>query len=892
MDPEQQVLRRDRAITALVPLFLASGATSLIYQSLWARHLHLVVGTSAVAIAIVLAAFMAGLAAGGFAAGRLVDRVARPLQVYGIIEALIGIWALLFPLLLSAVEPLYLGFWRAFEPTPLAFAGFQFALLGLLLLPPTACMGATLPLLARFAATDGRETGDRVGRLYGANTLGAVLGTALAGFYLLPALGLEATNHLAAAANLALGAVAIGLGRTVAPLAPEPVSADSRRLSVALAGLAAVAGLSSLLYEVAFFRLLVLTLGGSAYAFTVMLLGFLLGIGLGGWGGGRLADRAWARGGLVRTLGLLAALQIGVALTMRGSSYAWSELHFVFVWMYVQISGNTGWLWPGKLMLALAVMLPPTLLMGASFPVLVRAAAGGGTQVGGPVGRLYGWNTLGAIFGAAVGGLILLPLLRVEGTVMLGIGLNLVGAWMAWAQAQGVAPEAAAAGTPARPAHRRASLPVLGVGLAAVGLGSLLLWWGRPTWDPMVMTAGMYKYVSDLEPEDRNRAGVLAFAVEPYDLLYYEEGLGSVVTVARARETGNMWMANNGKVDASTRIDMPTQLMVAHLPFVFAEDARDVLVIGLASGITAGSVTTHQTPERIEIVELEPAVVRGSHLFDEFNHRPLADPRVTLTANDARNRITLAEDGTWDVVVAEPSNPWQTGVSNLFTAEFFALGRRKLKPGGVWSQWVQMYGMDEGDLKSLLGTFADAYPYVQLFSTIEDADLVLLGSEQPLDLDVAQVARLFQREPKVVADLHEIQVDVPEDVLTRWQIGREGILRFAGDTVRNTDDNMRVEYSAPLHLHDDSANANFLSLLGSTGARNAIPVNATDGGEGLLALARAYERRKDLVRALITLKEAERVEPGLPEVERLYVEYQGRLLTALDESEERKRGRR
>ena len=966
MDPVVASLRRQRAIALLVPLFLFSGATSLVYETLWERQLHLVVGTSQVAVITVLAAFMTGLAAGGFAAGRVADRIKNPLKAYAILEGFIGLYAVSFPFVVGLLEPIYLGFWRGFEPTPTVFATFQFGLLGLFLLPPTVCMGATLPLLARFAATRADEAGRQVGRLYGANTLGAVIGVALAGFVLLPNLGLQATTWATAAGNLLLCLFAFALGRsagdldgaatdaldpaainpadTAAPRAdapaptaataamvPDPaqvgdsgasgpaVSAPEDDADVATAAtevdaplleadptdetdevdrplplaspvaasqatpaspptwvwmtalVAFLGGFASLLYEVSWFRLMVLTLGGSAYAFSIMLLAFLLGIGLGGWAGGRLSDRALSRGGLGGVLRLVMGLQLGAAATAWALMFTYNELPFLFVKVYSAVEATPELLWPAKLGIAVAIMLPPALFMGATFPALVRATALT-TQLGGPVGRLYGWNTVGAILGASLGGLVLLPLYRVQGTVVVAVSINLIAAVVAGrasARARGTAGSGAV---------------TVGWLLAATWLIGLLHW-KKPPWDPLVMTAGMYKYVSDLDPADRTRDGILAFAVDPYELIFYEEGLSSVVTVAQSKESGNIWLANNGKVDASTVVDMPTQVMCAHLAYLFRPEAKNTLLIGLASGITAGSVIKHENLETIEVIELEPAIVRASHFFDEHNSRPLEDPRVELIANDGRNHLNLQPDHSYDVIVSEPSNPWLTGVSNLFTTEFFFLGKSKLRPGGVWSQWVQMYGMDESDLQTLLRTFSETYAHVRLFSTIEDADLVLIGSDAPLELDVDVVDRLMRTQPQVAAEMEVVDVVYPEDLLTMYQLDRQGILEFAGDAVVNSDDNMRIEYSAPLHLHEDTASENFASLLRGKEKRGEVPIDMVTGVEGRIDLARAYARRADWLKALLVLKEAEAEEPGNPVVFELYDRYQRALQADLNDED-------
>ncbi len=862
--------RSRRALGALLPLFVFSGATSLVYQALWVRQLHLVVGTSQVAVATVLAAFMTGLALGGFLGGRLADGARRPVLTYAVLEAGIGVYALLFPWLLDLVQPLYLEFWRANEPTPTVFALFQFGLLGLLLLPPTICMGATLPLLARFATApetqdpeeDSNDIGARVGHLYGANTLGAVLGTALAGFVFLPQLGLAATTALTAAGNVLLCVIAVAVALRLGEIAPAPTARiTAGRSFMVLALVAFLAGTSGLIYEVAWFRVLALNLGGSAYAFTIMLLAFLIGIAGGGWFGGGLADRVAQRFGGQGLLRGLALIEGGIAVLAWGTMYLYGELPYAFTWLYEAVDPHLHLLWPAKLVLALVLLLPPTLLMGAAFPFLVRAAAEGGRSLGGPVGALYGWNTVGGIVGAAAGSLLLLPSLHVTGTVLLAIAVNLGAASVAILAADWGRARAQAIGWTA--------LAASVAGLAA---------WKPPPWEPLLMTAGMYKYASELS--DRTREGVYAFAVAPYDLLFYEEGLSSVVTVARSKANGNIWLANNGKVDASSSVDMPTQVLCAQLPFAFRPQAQDVAVIGLASGVTAGTVTLHPGLRRIEVIELEPAILRASRFFDEVNHRPLDDPRTRLYANDGRNHIVLAQEGSYDVVISEPSNPWLSGVSNLFTQEFFELGKRKLRPGGVWSQWVQMYGMGGEDLRSLLRTFAEVYPHVRLFSTIEDADLVLVGSDEPLSIAEEDLARLFGLSPAISAELSAIGIEEAADLLTRYQADRERVLAYAGEVEANTDDNMRIEYSAPLHLHEDTADANFLALLGPKDMRRP-PMEAVQGADGLLRLAHAYARRERWVEALIVLKEAWSREES-EEVEALYNEWQLRLVQSLE----------
>jgi spermidine synthase len=834
MDELLKGMRRTGAIPLLSLLFFFSGATSLVYQTIWARELHLVFGTSSYAIATVLAAFMGGLALGGFWMARHADRLSKPLLTYGLLEFGIGLYALIFPWLLHLVKPLYLGFYRVASPTPLVFGLFQFLLLSLLLLIPTTCMGATLPLLTRFVSERTGAIGGRVGMLYGINTLGAVLGVGLAGFYLLPGLGLAKTLYLAAAGNFILGVCAWLLSRHVAEGGEPPAVLEEEESSGALAigikpllWIAAFSGCAALIYELAWFRLLTLILGASTYAFSTMLLAFLIGIALGGWAGGPLSDRIRGRKGARGVLFSIGLVQVGIGLLSFLMMLLYQELPVLYLRLYDANADNLGLGWGRQIWLAIILMTPPALLMGATFSLLVRAGVGSASGVlGAHVGRVYGANTLGSLFGAVAAGFFLLPSLNVIGAVKIAILVNLAAALVAFSRVF-------------ETAFSRIKMSV------AAFFCVLGVWHSSPPWDPAFMTAGVYKYIQDLDSPTRQN--LWDYAVRDYDLLYYKEGRTTVVTVAQSKHSGNIWMANNGKVEASTTVDMPTQVLVSHLPFLFLENPKKAVVIGLASGITAGAVSLHRELSSIEVVELEPAIIKASRFFDDFNHRPLEDPRVELVLNDGRNHILLGEKEQWDLVVAEPSNPWITGVSNLFTLEFWEMGKSRLTEGGVWSQWVQLYGMAPDDLLSLLATFREVFPHVRIFATIEDSDLVMLGSKQPLDFDMKKASALFSTS-ELKTEFKEIDVRNPYDLLVFYRMDQDGVAKVVGDIEFNTDDNMRVEYSAPKQLYKSTGQANIRTLMKSPQVPELSTIRQS------LDMAGAYGDVEDWVRGMIVLK--------------------------------------
>ena len=874
-----------RPFLPLVALFLVSGATGLLYEVLWMRRLTLVFGATQLAIATVLSAFMLGLALGAGLAGRYVDRRRDLLRVYGLLEIGIGAYALSFPWLARQATAVYSVLFNA---ETVHFWSVQLAhlvLMGSLLLLPTMAMGATLPVLVRWVTDRMSGLGTRVGLLYGANTAGAVIGTWATGFVLLPTLGVTSTERLAAAVNIAIGVTALVWGRRdlarggpaivddrsdaverdqLLEVEPDPDLAEPAaraRLVRAVPWVMALSGACTMIYEVAWSRFLHLILGSSVYAFTIMLVAFLMGTAGGALFGSTRVDQPgvrparWMIGGLV-----------GAGVAAFVSNHLFRFMPYWYVDLFAAFQGSELFT-VAEAALALLIMAPATFCIGLLFPFAVRLVANAPGAIGRDVSRLYVWNTLGAVVGSLLAGFVLLPWRGIQESILWAILVDL-----------GLAAALIGVVSFARPARLRAWIAVAVLGALVVGV--------RPPWDHLLMTAGMYKYVSDLS--DYTHEAVRNHALSDFEILYYEEGTTSVVTVARSLGSDNRWLANNGKVDASTKDDLPTQVLLGHLPFLFRPDAREALVVGLASGITAGSVANNKQLERIDVLEIEPAVINASHLFDDVNGRPLDDPRVVCIANDARNHLVLV-DHPYDVIVNEPSNPWISGVSNLFTQEFLHLGRSKLTPGGVFVQWTQIYGMGTDDLRSLLATFTSVFPHVVLMSTIEEADLILLGSEAPLLALPEDVARAME-DPTVAADLARIGVHNPYDLLTFVLMGRDTVLALADDAPLNTDDNVRIEFSAPRYLHRRTSDTNLeLLLTASTGPaplyRGRFASLAAHRAF-LFALGEAFERRDQWLKAALSYREAVELDPGDREAASRLTAIQGMLGELLEQEPE------
>jgi len=433
--------------------------------------------------------------------------------------------------------------------------------------------------------------------------------------------------------------------------------------------------------------------------------------------------------------------------------------------------------------------------MGGLFPAGLAAAGLTRERVGASVGRLYAGNTVGGVLGAFAGGFLLIPTLGISGTIY--------GAAFVYL-AVGAAFRADTGTRSLRPALGRA-LAVTTVGLFAVAI--------LPRWSPAVMTSGIYEYVNTLT-EDFTRDEFNEYIEDAWELLYYKDGPTSTVTVAwepdRLRELGdedipNLVYMTDGKADASSVGDMHTQIMLAQAPLLLHPAPERALVIGLASGTTAGSVLTHPV-RTLDIVEIEPAAEPASRLFDFVNGRPLDDPRTTLTFADARSFLRGTEE-PYDVIISEPSNPWMAGPANLFTREFFEIGSRALQGGGLFAQWIHLYALDPELLRSTIATFQSVFPHVYVFHPQRRSDLILVGSKEPIELDVARMGGRWQV-PAVRSDLSRVGIHELAGVLAQARLGPEEVRALTEGARINTDDNGLLLFGAPLYVHSSTVTQN------------------------------------------------------------------------------------
>jgi spermidine synthase len=758
-------------------LFLASGFSSLIYQVVWTRLLVLVFGSTTLATSTVLAVFMGGLALGSFVAGKLADRVRRPLVWYGVLEGTIGIWALAAPLLFQSALPLYRFVWQEAHPTFLLASLVRFGVASAILLVPTACMGATLPLLSKFVATSLQMVGVRVGTLYAVNTAGAVGGALWSGLILLPEIGMRATTMVAAGINFVLFLLVLAMAPGAEKLRQEEAQraaeseapAETPGVIRLIVVVFAASGAVSMVYEVAWTRALLMIIGSSTYAFTIMLSTFLIGIFAGSLLCARLIDRTR------QPLPWFAITEMLVFLCAFLALFQFNLLPWWNLQINAALPGNPDAAMLARFLLAGTILLPLSSCLGATFPIAVKACTRQIAGVGRTVGTLYAANTLGAIVGAFAAGFALIPLIGIEKTICAAALTNFLLGTALFVPVSTV----------------RTRVKILSILSCLALIGWIVL---RPgIWDRTILSFAQperRKLVS--EPLEFKSFDDFAKALHQRGrVVFWRDGSSSNVAVWESATKAHHSLVTNGHIDGSDGGDMPVQVLLAGFPLMLKPEAKDVAVVGWGTGVTAGT-TTRFPVESITVIELEPAVVQTSRFFHHVNHAPENDRRVTVEYNDARNYL-LATDKKFDVLISEPSNPWQAGVCNLFTGEYFKICRACLKPGGIFSLWLQVNEVAPDNMRSVLGALSSAFPY-QLAMAATPSNLVVLASDTPLTIDADELDKRLANK-LIASELARVGVKSANAFIGRFQADSKGIARLAAGRPPNVDDTNRLEYA-------------------------------------------------------------------------------------------------
>lgn len=808
----------------LILSFGIFGLTALIFQIVFAKNLIFLFGLTAPAIATALAVYFSGIALGSFIFGKLADRQTRTStdrtrlpagrqgqtrteKLYVLTFLATGIYGCLFPLLFKILNKIIL---LINQVHPLNFSGFNFfvfVLSFLFLILPAIFIGGSFPVISKIILHNGTQTnadrgadlrgqdrertdaeeeagfGKKISLIYFVNTFGSVVGALAAGFWLIPFFGTRATIFFAAILNLVVGVIIFSKSKNIFEKEKTEFADEEKKIAenqtqeiglfknkIFLYALF-LTGFLALAMEVFYTKTLILFIGSSTYAFSLILIIFLLGIALGSWVMAYLADRL--RQGFAY-FGIFSGL-IGFWLFLTVKFF--QDLPFWYLRIFGALkSFDFPAILTAQFILAFLVIFPVTFLMGLMFPLGLKLAAPDFKKISQGVGKLYFANTLGGVLGSLMAGFFLLPTLGFQKTLLFILTLYLLlGVFFVFKE------------------------KLLEMSIKSV-LAAFLVFWGAfaiisHPWSPNILASGVFPYA----PEylrfgvELGEAG-LKKGMASDTVLFYKEGLSQIAVIGRGN---TIFLRINGKTDASNTMgDLEHQILTGALPLMLHPEPKDILMIGLGSGISLGSVTQFDEPENIEMVEIDPAVVEAAKYFKDYNNNALADLRVKIIVADGRNYLYLT-DKKYDVISSQPSNLWVSGNAYLFTKEYYQLAKKHLKENGLMYQWVQIYGFQPEDLKSILKTFSEVFPNVYLFSNINDTDIFLIGAlNDRAILDFNEIAKKFEIK-KIQQELSRIHIYDAYEFLSYFITSDKEIKRFISEAEVHTDNRPFLEFSAP-----------------------------------------------------------------------------------------------
>ncbi len=783
----------------LTLVFILSGAAGLMYESIWSRYLGLFVGHAAYAQVIVLVIYLGGMSLGAAAAARRSERIRDPLIGYAAVEIAVGVIGLFFHEIFQASTAMaYRSIFPALSDSP-ALVVVKWILAALLILPQAVLLGTTFPLMTagflRRVSPDGRLNSGRVlGILYFANSIGAAVGVLVAGFWLIRVVGLPGTVITAASINLVVGFAVYGAvrltgsvesgddapmllpsARPSSPAASEPSASeapaggpragqapglDLTRLWRVMLAVAAGTALSSFIYEIAWVRMLSLVLGSATHSFELMLSAFILGLACGAFW---VRNRADAFRDPLRTLAVTQWAMGGLAVFTL-TAYLHS-----FDWMAFLIQGldqnKEGYelFTASKYGIAMAVMLPATFCAGITLPLITRIllAAGSGERA---IGAVYSVNTLGSIVGAAVAALVLMPLLGLKALLIAGAVIDMaLGVWLMFLAGR------------TSDATRRFAVALVGATVVVVAGGAL-----NARFDRGILVSGVFRYGTVPAPGERTEG-----------IVFYRDGRTATVSVRKSAD-GSFSIATNGKPDASlspiwfdstaaagsSRIggDESTQVLLPLTTLAHMPHARHAAVIGNGSGMSSHFLLGSPEIEELVTIDIEPEMINGSRTFYPANRRVFDDPRSRFVHDDARS-FFAATNRKFDLILSEPSNPWVSGVSGLFTDEFYQRIRTYLTPDGVFGQWLHLYEIDDGLVLSVIRAVHRNFPSYDIFLTA-DVDILIVASNQAqLPAPDWSVLRL----PDIARDLGRFYRLTPEALDGTHLVSRAALAPLIGD---------------------------------------------------------------------------------------------------------------
>jgi spermidine synthase len=783
----------------ILALFFGSGLTSLAYQVVWTKLLTFVFGVTLLAVSTVLTCFFGGLALGSYLGGRWIDRRGSGFKWYGVAEALIGAYALVFALLLNLNNSAYVFIAQRAALDFFGLSILKFVLAAVLLIVPTTLMGATLPILSRTLAGSRATFARDVGGLYAINTFGAVAGAVLTAFVFIPSFGLSTILYSAAVLNLFIGGVAIYMGRfypdppvhasdegpagspvhaggegspPATPVAggaggdaEAPMSATFTRILVL--GFA-VSGFTGLAYEVIWTRVLGFMLTGTVYAFAAVLAVFLSGIAVGSLVFSSFIDRFKSRGRLIT---ILAVVEILIGLSSMaliglydkipsfgfyakmGYTQSWSE--FVYLNFFT----------------AFITLIIPTFLFGATFPLVCKIYSWRVERVGTRIGNIYSLNTVGGILGSFIGGFFMVPFIGMQNTIVvvgciniaIGLVLLLLNPFAAM----------------------RARYAYIAVSVAA----AVVVVWTLPVNMPYSLHKGLL---------DEKEESILFYKEGATATVMISERTGMALTASNKR----LWI-NGNRATAAFYEGLQINRFQGVLPMVIHPDPKDVLVICFGSGTTFGTLSQFPV-NMVDNVEIAGTVIEGAEYFKSENMDVLNNPKSRITIDDGRSFLSVTTR-KFDVITEEPMHPALVGVINLYTKEYYELAKAHLKEGGIMSQWIPLYNLSVEDVRALVKTFQSVFPHTSVW--LVNADIFMIGAPEKTYVDFTRLKEKLSM-PNVKRLLTAIDLEDPYEFLSTFIMSEEVTRRYTEGAQVMTDDMPVVEFTGPKSLNVNTISSN------------------------------------------------------------------------------------
>ena len=762
-------------------LFVISGIAGLIYQIVWFKYLSLFLGNTTYAQMTVLAAFLGGLAFGNHLFGEKSDAFKNPVKIYSLLELFIGIYCLLYPTLsvlfgdffFSAASDLNVSSQNFF------FIGFKFLIASLLLFAPTIAMGGTLPVLSKFFVDKLQDARREVAILYFLNSFGAVIGVVFAGFILIKEFGLNITIYATACLNILAGFIGLMISMHSEKVVLVEAAKDenvlpsieiSKNTAVVVVLVAGISGMAALIYEMVWVRLLINFFGSSTYAFSIMLMAFIGGITL----GSLIVSQKFLR--KYNYVKLLAFSQTAIAVSTMLVLLFYERLPY-FLWQVSSIFSKSAQSFEVFLFVEFTIcfmmMVLPTLFMGMSLPIASEIISGSNKKIGFSVGRVFSINTLGTVAGVLLTGFVFIPYFGIKGSFEIGIALNLIAAIILSLSYKSFS-----------------RLEKIGATVFCV-MSFLLYLILFPSWNEAVMIKGVFKSFDETPPASFKE---FSKTLNNENIVFYEEGTTATVAVVQSKTNPlNKSLIINGKPDASTFVDMPTQALLGQIPMMLHPNPKNVFVVGFGSGTTIGSVLTHPV-NNVTCAEISKEVIHASSFFEKENLNCTKDPRLKLVNEDALTLLNLSKK-KYDVIISEPSNPWIAGIGNLFSKEYFQKCSSSLDSNGIMVQWFHLYEANYEVVRLVLNTFSSVFPNAQLWNSVAN-DIILVGYKKKPVFN----AELLQNKfivPKIHKDFERIGISNLFTFLACQSMSTRGFFALSAEAPLNSEIHPLLEFIAP-----------------------------------------------------------------------------------------------